>query len=249
MIAAARLAVVSTLIFAASLQVRAGAKPKTVSGGEPSNTSFLLMAEIVGSTQKIVWPGVFQRHDHPTRSNIEVIEQLKNNGLDQVVKIRMTGKAIYPYKTQMLDLLLRLRAAYFLTDELPFVGGTFNGKKCLLIMVATDAVYNTIRLSSKQRAASIVAKNILPTLKEMATSLGETDLGYYGVYIAYGSKDFVSGDDDALHAESVGVIVSAKDAAAYAENNLTDQNLLDKSTVLLSDRDSDDYSRVKLSLE
>jgi hypothetical protein len=82
----------------------------------------------------------------------------------------------------------------------------------------------------------------------MAGTLGGTKFGYYGVYIAYGSKTFGSDDSD-MKPESVGVIVSAKDVLAFANNEMTDQSLLDKSTVLLSDRDSQDYSRVKVSLD
>jgi hypothetical protein len=207
------------------------------------NHYLLDLTAIVASGNKSVWSTTFNYHGRPARSNVDVIEQLKNSELSESSEVGLKA-----YKSQLIDMLLSAHSVDFIGDSLPFIAGTFDGKKCLVVMGATGTAYNTLRLSSKQRAATVLRANILPTLKEMAETLGETNFRCYGVYIAYGSKTFGSDDSD-LQPESVGVIVSSKDVLAFAKNEMTDQSLLDKSTVLLSDRDSQDFARVKLSLD
>lgn len=115
----------------------------------------------------------------------------------------------------------------------------------------TDSVLNTLRLSSaKQRAAKLASTHGLPALREMAKALKETDIKAVAVFLVYGTKDF--SDDNALptKAEVLGVVTAKESALAFAEGDITDQELLGKSTVLISERDAIfDFTKVELKLE
>lgn len=121
----------------------------------------------------------------------------------------------------------------------------------LVTKVFSDNVYNTLRTSAKTRASNIISSMILPSMKAFYNSFGSTDIKYYGMVVAYGSKDFSKEGFHALNlrAEIVSLIVSAQTCKKFVEGIITDDELINASEIYLQDRDIRHLKRIKVNLE
>jgi hypothetical protein len=166
------------------------------------------------------------------------------------------------YKTEITRLLERIKfvgdgeVKYFRTPEekssaLPIRFVTWENDTCLLLVnVAIDTVYNTIKLSAKRRASEVVRTVCLKLLEDFDRSLFDTDVERYGVVVFYGSKNFLDRSVTATEPEAVCIVVSRNDSHEFLAGKTTADQLLRNSAVFISDRDAVyKFSRVELTLE
>jgi hypothetical protein len=95
---------------------------------------------------------------------------------------------------------------------------------------------NTLRMESPARAAHIVKMLILPAIHKFHERLGRMSVGY-GMCVFYGSRDF-SKVDELSKPEMIAVFISNKAASAYANGEMTDEQLLLGCEAYGADRDS-----------
>jgi hypothetical protein len=121
----------------------------------------------------------------------------------------------------------------------------------LVTRVGSNKVYNTLRSTSKNRAAKIISSNILPELKAFYDSFKNTDIKYYGMIVAYGGKDFLNKSTALnLKTEVVAFIVSSENCKKFSEGIITEDELVDLSDIYLKDRDMvTDIKKIKVALE
>ncbi len=126
-----------------------------------------------------------------------------------------------------------------------------NGIVFLVNRVGSNKVYNALRSTSKTRAAKIISSNILPELKAFYDSFKDTDIKYYGMIVAYGSKDFLDKSTALnLKTEVVAFIVSSENCKKFAEGIITADELVDLSDIYLKDRDMvTGIKKIKVTLE
>jgi len=111
-----------------------------------------------------------------------------------------------------------------------------------------DNIYNTLKLTSRQRATKVVTTYILPSLKNILEAFQAKEIKYYGMTCVYGSKDFA--DESSTKAEFVAFIAPAKVIRRYASGDLTEDELIDLADVFISDRDMlGTIKKIKITLE
>jgi hypothetical protein len=103
--------------------------------------------------------------------------------------------------------------------------------------VYIDNVYNTIQLTSKQRATRVMTGYILPELASIAEAFPGEEIKYYGMTCIYGSKDFTDKSKFALRGEFVGFIAPSKIIKQYIAGDITEDDLVSASSIFISDRE------------
>ena len=124
-------------------------------------------------------------------------------------------------------------------------------KVFLITDIAVETVYNTLVLTSRQRAAMIITKYISTSIKSLKPMLNK-EFGYVGIGISYGSKDFSDESNRSIKAEYVVLLIPNNKASQFINGNITEDELIDKSDVYLSDRDMNgmgDIKKIKIVLE
>jgi len=204
--------------------------------------------------QKISWSLAiaYQNKEHPPRLGTAIVDDIMAGRVPES-KRAYVKKYELPFVTVLaaLGTLGKSLGYYFpLGDDIPIELVSHNGKKCIIVPVGSDTTYNTLRMTGKQRAAKVLADMVLPELKDLEEALAGTDIEYVAPFIIYGTRDF-SEDDRPLNleAEITAIVVSKSDAKSFANSKITDQELVDRSVVLLSERKSLDFKRIKVTLE
>jgi hypothetical protein len=238
-------------VFASLLTVLAPFSQSTIVYSAPINTPTspsqvrgltFKSAEIAASSAKIRWLLAFvhkQENYTPLKANsvIEIIDSIPHSN-----SIRAS---LSDYEIESKELLKSLTIIggsylYFLNDSesLPIMVVDRDGSKCLVIVAATDTVYNTLRSSTKQRAAKTIAKYSIPILRSAAKAFAETNIKQIAVFMIHGSKDFSSESSLNLESEAVAVVSKTSTIKQFIDASITDQELMDSSSVLLSDPNS-----------
>lgn len=120
----------------------------------------------------------------------------------------------------------------------------------LISSVFIENVYNTLRLTSKQRATKVITTYILNSLASFEKSFSETDIDYYGISCIYGSKDFVNDRPFQTEPEMITFIASAELIKKYIDWELTEDELVEAADIFISDRDMlMDVKKIKINLE
>lgn len=217
--------------------------------------SFKLYETLLASSEKTLWVLAFEykNNEYMPKSPKWVEEAL----LDKEYAGKL-DKNIAPYKTELGTAMNWLKSLggdtpYFMLKDAdaPFRMVNFNGKKAMVMhSLGVSTVYNSFKLSTKERAANVFAKNIIPAVKTFSRAMKDTKIDTYGIFITYGSKDFVNEKEDVAKGEVVGIIAS-RDACRQLYNaEISDQEFADKVAVLISDRDDEfSFARVKLTLK
>lgn len=140
------------------------------------------------------------------------------------------------------------RGLYY--DDFPFVLYSVNKQPALIFSwISSDSVYNTLRLSARERAAKEFHASIVPVLIEMSQQLSDTSFGYYGASVVYGSKDFTE-EDSTAKADALMVVASSEDCRKTAKAEITEQELADRSQIYLMERQGGgNILRVKIQVE
>ena len=178
--------------------------------------------------------------------------------VDSLVKMKVPIPMVEPmvlYKNKVAELLNNLPWAGsfdgFLNSEphSPVKFANFENKPAFLVLdAASSDVYNTLKLTARQRASRIITSCILPAFREYCRYLDDR-IPYYGLIVTFGSRNFL--EDDSTKAESVAVIASAAQVKKYASNELTEDELVENASIYLSDRDESgsDIKKIKIILD
>ncbi len=116
----------------------------------------------------------------------------------------------------------------------------WNQQRTLLITgVALLTVYNTLKSSTKQRAALVISSAILSSLKAFTRADLPSDLKHIGMAVVFGSKDFSNPSSVLnLKPEMVALITPLDIAKRFVEEgSITQEQLVAASAVFMADRD------------
>ena len=138
-------------------------------------------------------------------------------------------------------------------SSLPIHFGATNDT-CLSFIISgiyIDNIYNTIKLSSRQRATKVVTTYILPALPAFAKAFAkDNDIKYFGIACLYGSKDFASSSSLSTKAEFVGFLIPVNLLKLYSTGSLTEDELIAQADIYLSDRDMVvGIKKIKITIE
>ncbi len=212
------------------------------------------IVKLLAGGSKTTWSLAFQfQHQQYTPVKADAII----TAIDSLPNTIDTRRSLIGHESRAKELLSRLtivggKYLYFLVDpseSLPIMIAEDKAGKHLVIIAATDSVYNTLRLSTKQRAAKTLSELAIPIARDAADIFG-SKIQQIAVYIVYGSKNFVRDDYNNLQPELVGLITKPSTVKAFVSTAVTDQEFIDRSIVMLSDRDSFlQLTRIKVTLE
>lgn len=152
-----------------------------------------------------------------------------------------------PFNPKSADILFLYGA------DLPIHFVQFDRKLAVLFThVTTKNIYNTLKLSQKQRAARVLESIVLPIVPELIYTFHrkeQAELG--GIAIVYGSRNFLTEEKFDARPEVLCLLFTREAGWAYKEKKITDQELLDQSFIFLSDRGVglEGYSRISVTLE
>ncbi|MBK8368172.1 MAG: hypothetical protein IPL10_12350 [Bacteroidetes bacterium] len=127
-----------------------------------------------------------------------------------------------------------------------------NGDTALTVLLSSvyiENVYNTTKLSARQRATKVLTSYLIPQLKVFSNNFTQSEIKYFGFSAVYGSKDFID-DSSKPKAELVSIVVPQILIKKYASGSITEDDLVAGSEIWLSDRDViTDIKKVKITLE
>ncbi|MEP6466162.1 MAG: hypothetical protein ABJB05_07635 [Parafilimonas sp.] len=154
-----------------------------------------------------------------------------------------------------LQLLSRDQLGEFMYDigvSLPVEFGLY-GDTALSVIISgifIDKIYNTLKLTSKQRATKVVTTYILPSFKALSENFTNKEIKYFGMTCVYGSKDFTDESTLATKSEFVAFIAPVSLIRKYVSGDLTEDELVEASDVYISDRDMvTDIKKIKIVIE
>ncbi len=96
--------------------------------------------------------------------------------------------------------------------------------------IVSDNVYNSLRLTLKQRAAKSIENEILPAFKNLQGAMSDPKIKYYGFISVYGCKD-LSEEDRSSDGEVVTIVASALNIKKYIDATITDDQFIKLSQV------------------
>ena len=135
--------------------------------------------------------------------------------------------------------------------EVPIKISNYNvtSKLFLIKGIASTDIYNTLRLTSRQRASKIITSRIIPSLKSLKPILNK-EFDYIGLGVVFGSKDFSDKSTLALKQDYVFFIAPKSKIIDFNNNKITEDELIQSADVYISDREmSYDVKKVKITLE
>jgi len=135
---------------------------------------------------------------------------------------------------------------------IPFRFAEKDGRKYVFLTdLASETVYNTLRSTSKSRAATVLTSCLLPKLSQVYDALKSTEFDYFAFTIIYGSKDFLDNSDALnLKAEMLGLVVQKDKCKDFINGEITESEFLQASDVYICDRNMYvDVKKVKLAID
>jgi len=114
----------------------------------------------------------------------------------------------------------------------------YKNKKCILINIVSENTYNTLRTSSNSRYADVLRACVIPNLSMFSEINNSEDIAYFGFIVTYGSANFIEEKvSPNLKAESGCIIINWNDRKKFVEAEISENELLARSGIYLSDRD------------
>lgn len=152
------------------------------------------------------------------------------------------GNLIIKYRNQIRQLLNALDA---MSGRTPFYFESaavkslhYKDGNCIIINLALDIVYNTIRTTSNSRFAEVLRACIIPHLSHFSKEFKSEEIINFGIIITYGSRNILGKTGyPELKAESGCIIINKNDCRKFTDGEITENELLANSSVYLSDRD------------
>ncbi|MDR3598510.1 hypothetical protein [Clostridium sp.] len=126
------------------------------------------------------------------------------------------------------------------------LGLTKNNPTLLYHSLVSKSIYNTLKMDSRERAKDQLNSIIYPSLKTFVSYLGQTDIKYFGVSVAYFSKDFANDKDYEIKVEALVLIAPIKTISDFINGKITDTDFLDLSDIYLLERGGNFPVKIKL---
>ncbi|MFH0983720.1 MAG: hypothetical protein V2A79_19570 [Planctomycetota bacterium] len=215
--------------------------------------SMILGWEALGGSSEWSLSVQFQDQHYPLMTPEVAVSALQGSQFDSEQQARELAPYTQAITALMSDMKLfgKSRTGYLPRGgKAPVLYGVWQGKRCILLSrLASDTVYNTRQLTSKQRAAAFLQSHLLPCLPDLDRHLFDTTVPYYGIAGFFGSKEF--GEEYAsIDAEGVCIIVSRTDCRSFVQGLLTQDQLVRQSAVFMTNRDHiGQFVRVEVVLE
>lgn len=137
------------------------------------------------------------------------------------------------------------------STELPIKISNYNSTSKLFLIksIASTDIFNTLRLTSRQRASKIITTRIIPSLKSLKPILNK-EFDYVGMGVVFGSKDFSDKSTLALKQEYVFFIAPKSKIIDFNNNKITEDELIQSADVYISDGEmSYDIKKIKITIE
>ena len=116
--------------------------------------------------------------------------------------------------------------------------------------VFIDNIYNTLRMTERQRAAKVITTYILPNFKSFTKSFQGKEIKYFGMICVYGTKDFSDDGSFATKPETVAFISPVKFIRRYVAGDLTEEDMINFADIFISGREMGfEYKKIKITLE
>ena len=220
----------------------------------------------IASLNRTLWDLAINYPDekYKTKSNKDVISDLKkrleiqslqNDSLGKLVEYQLFKK----YNTNVLNMFAELGLIgeelgmfIYVDNSMPVNFALKDNHLTFLLMgVASENSFNTLRLTAKERAVKIIESMILPTINKIYKSFNETEIKYIGMAVTYGSKDF-SDESSVLNQkpETVILVVSMEKCKDYIAGKITQEELVNASDIFQSSRDMiEGVKKIKVTIE
>jgi hypothetical protein len=123
-----------------------------------------------------------------------------------------------------------------------------NGEPVLVIgQFGSETVYNTRRLTEKQRVGKVVKEQVFQNLRALADCCKDTGAKHLAMISGYGYRDF--GEEYAsTEVEILGFVASLEDCHKFLDQDITQEEFLRRSEILI-DTLGAPLKRIELTLE
>lgn len=194
-------------------------------------------------------------------TNIEALNYIKNLSTQKTIDGEMLSYVkedqnfyIKQYIKNIESLFSKLNLVdgniiYFEPDTLPVQFSEFQNTTCFIVSSAEiSIVLNSLKLNENERIIKALKEYSLPILYNFQTSFNDSDVKYLGFTITYGVRDFSTDEKDALNTnqEVVSIVFSKADLNKFINAELSDNDFIKKSNILLKSKVSRYFKKVDL---
>lgn len=182
-----------------------------------------------------------------------------DDSLDIAFRPKKIFSLIKKYRSSFEKTFLDLQSSeadkflYFHRSSLPIYFGLFKDSALSLLFsgVVSDNVYNTLRLTAKERAAKVIATYILPALRIVAEDFNTKEIKYFGFSCVYGSKDFGNDEPNGTKAEFISFLAPSDLVRKYNSSDITESELVNAADIYISDRDMQlrEIKKIRIAIE
>ena len=172
-----------------------------------------------------------------------------------------SSPVLLSYRDEILDFVENVDWATYTADakrlskadDVPIRFATHQNQPVLLLgALFSDTLFNNANRATntpKKRAAAFAQKEVLPRLlkSRLTDRFKAARFGYIGLIFVYGNAN-AARDDDSLRSESLCLVVSTRDFAAFVNRELSQEAFVRNSAVFLAS-EGPGFVRVELTLE
>jgi hypothetical protein len=196
----------------------------------------------------------YRYHDHTPQTGDQVWSRIAEakgrqpiNPIEQASYAFVTG--YYEALSQTFELMTSGR--FVSTDPLiPLLVGAHRDQVAVVIEGRVyDQVFNTLRTTTHGRALDVARAVALPALHAAKPLCQLPAVGFVGLEVIYGSKNFLDHADDSLKAEVLTVVTPSATCRQFIAGAISEDELLRSADVYLQDRDSLETRKVTLAIQ
>jgi hypothetical protein len=122
------------------------------------------------------------------------------------------------------------------------------GRIFFIQSIFIDDIFNTVKLSARQRAAKVISTYLINCLKESSSIISDKSISFFASGAAYGCKDLLE-DNSSIEGEYVYIISSRIMIEKYSLGFISEEDLVNQSSIFLREKDNFSLKKVKISLE
>jgi hypothetical protein len=161
----------------------------------------------------------------------------KKVAVDEAYRGFFVEQALFKkYRSSLIDLVTAsFRPLVYLESPVHF-GLKENDLTLLLNTLASENIYNTLRLDAKERATKEVVATVLPAIRQFRVISHSAEIKNFGVIVAYGTRDF-SQEDFSLNwePEVVALVAQADRCRKLDQAELSEEEFVDTADVYVVD--------------